>query len=81
MKCSEAVKLAGFKTVAQVVKLSNRSKASMFVDFSDRKFKSNFADNLRRAMDAKHMRERAIQVVERAVMEAAIIEIMKKDVE
>ena len=73
MKCSEAVKLAGFKSVAQVVTLSNRSKASIFIDFSDRKFKSKFYDNLRRAMDAKHMQERA-------VMEAAIIEIMKKDV-
>jgi len=74
MKCSEAVKLAGFKSVAQVVSLSKRSKAAIFIDFSDRNFKSKFYSNLRKAMDAKHMQERA-------VMESAILKIMEKDVE
>lgn len=77
LKCSEASKLAGFKSAMQVSTLANISKASMYIDFNSRfspRSKPRFIATLRKAMDKKHM-------IERAVMEAAIKEIMKESKE
>ena len=77
MECSDAVKLAGFKTGTQVASLAEVSKRTLLYDFDIRfsyQRKPRFIATLRKAMDKKHM-------IERAVMEAAIVEIMKKGVE
>ena len=65
--CGDGVKLSGFSSVVKVCRLASISRAKLYVDFEDRRYKSNFYDALRRALDKKH-------IIERAIMEAAINE-------
>ena len=77
LSLSDAVKMAGFKSAVEVAGLSSVSRPKLYIDYEDRfrpLKRPVFYNHLRKAMDAKHMQERA-------VMEAAIIEIMKKEVE
>lgn len=77
LKCNHAMKLAGFKSKAQVAELAGISIRGLFDEFTFRfrwREKPKLPSTLRKAMDAKHMQERA-------VMEAAILKIMEKDVE
>lgn len=75
MKCSESGKLAGFKSSVQLSELCGLSIRSLLYDF-DARFspcrKPRYIASLRKAMDEKQRRERA-------VMELAIIKIMDKN--
>ena len=74
LKCNHAMKLAGFKSKAQVAELAGISVRGLFDEFTFRfrlREKPKLPATLRKAMDKKHM-------IERAVMEAAIVEIMKE---
>lgn len=76
IQCSEAFKLAGFKSVLQVAELAGVSKRTLNYDFASRFIKHKrpaIYGYMRKAMDAKHQEERRI-------MELAIVE-MKKEVE
>ena len=74
-RCSEAVKLAGFKSNVQVARLAEVSARTLLYDFNARfspRKKPKFYAHLRKAMDAKHH-------LERLAMEKAIIEISNKE--
>ena len=76
MDCSEAVKLAGFKSRVEVAELASVSVKGLYNDFNQRfslRFTPKFPAKMRRAMDEKQRRERVI-------MELAIKKIMEKEV-
>jgi len=75
LKCSAAVKLAGFKSAMDVVNLAGVSRPALYVDFDSRfslRKRPKFIASLRKALDEKHRQDRVR-------MELAIAKIMNNE--